>query len=247
MNKRRIIQRQQQKMGQQKERPSMAWPLIAAMILVPVIIAGLVLWLSRPGALAPQNLAPEKVAYEYPEKVGTTIGEQSAPIFILVFSDFQCSFCKQFSEVIQPRIINEYVATGKVRMEYRHFVVVDSNTGTDESNRAAQASECAGEQGRFWPYHDLLYARQQGEASGAFSDENLRGFAAELGLDAERFDTCLSSNRYANKIQVDKLFAQQQNIGGTPAVFVGGKLVANPTDWETVQTAIETALEANQK
>lgn len=91
-----------------------------------------------------------------------------------------------------------------------------------ESIWAAEAAECANDQGKFWPYHDKLFAEQRGENRGAFAKTNLKRFAAELGLDQTRFNACLESDRHLGAIQQEVSAGQQQGVNSTPTLFVNG-------------------------
>jgi len=118
--------------------------------------------------------------------------------------------------------------------------------GGSESRRAAEASECANEQGEFWNYHALLFANQQGEGRGAFSDRRLKAFAEALGLDSRQFDACFDSGRYAADVQADEQLARSLGISGTPAVFVNGARVENPLEFAELQARIEAELARSQ-
>jgi protein-disulfide isomerase len=143
----------------------------------------------------------------------------------------------------EKQVIDEYVSTGQARLEYRHYIVVDGNVGGSESRRAAEASECAAEQGQFWNYHDMVFANQQGEGRGAFADRRLEAFAEAIGLDTQQFNACFSSNRYAGAVRSDEQLATQYGVNSTPSVFVNGVLVDNPIDFAEYQRLITLQLE----
>jgi protein-disulfide isomerase len=126
---------------------------------------------------------------------------------------------------VERQLIDEYVATGKVRFEYHHYIVVDSIVGGNESQRAAEASECANEQGEFWNYHKMLFANWNGEGEGAFVDRRLKVFAETLGLDTQKFNQCFDSGRYAGEVRADTRLGQSLGVTGTPTVFVNGQKV----------------------
>ena len=126
---------------------------------------------------------------------------------------------------MERQLIDEYVATGKVRFEYHHYIVVDSIVGGNESQRAAEASECANEQGEFWNYHKMLFANWNGEGEGAFVDRRLKVFAETLGLDTQKFNQCFDSGRYAGEVRADTRLGQSLGVTGTPTVFVDGQKV----------------------
>lgn len=219
---------------------SMPW-IIGGVVLAAVLIVGLLVALNQSAARPATATISAK---EWPQADGTALGPANAPVVLKLYSDFQCPYCKLFSDTIQPQIIDQYIKTGQARMEYHHFIVIDANVGGNESRRAAEASECAAEQGRFWDYHELLYANQQGEGSGVYKDSNLKKFASQLGLDTTRFNTCLANGAFTNKVKLDEAQAKSLAVAGTPALFVNGKLVQNPVDWNTVKAAIDAQLAA---
>jgi len=135
-----------------------------------------------------------------------------------------------------------YVKTGKVRFGYRHFAFLGP-----ESQWAAEASECAAEQGAFWPYHDRLYDRQAGENRGGFSQDNLKRFAVELGLDSQAFDACLDSGKYAATVRADTAAGQSLGVKGTPAFLVNGRPLVGAQPFEVFQQIIETEIGAGEK
>ncbi len=129
------------------------------------------------------------------------------------------------------------MSQGKVRFVFRHFAFIG-----DESLWAAEAAECANEQGRFWDYYDKLFEEQAGENIGAFSKENLKRFAAELGLDTKQFNRCLDSGKYSAKVQQETAQGRQKGVRGTPTLFVNGKLIEGGGDYQILRAAIEAAL-----
>jgi protein-disulfide isomerase len=137
---------------------------------------------------------------------------------------------------VLPQIEEEFVLTDQVRVQSRPIAMQG-----EESVLAAQAAECASEQGKFWEFHDLLYANQVAEHnSGAFSPENLKRFAEALGLETAAFDSCLDSGRYASRVGDDTDTAQRMGINKVPTILVNGREV--PWTLETVQAAIREAL-----
>jgi len=129
------------------------------------------------------------------------------------------------------------VDVGKVRFAFRHFAFIG-----EESRWAAEASECANEQGRFWDYYDKLFEEQAGENVGAYSKENLKRFAAELGLDTEQFNQCLDSGKYREKVRQETLEGRRAGVRGTPTIFVNGKLIEGGSDYQFLSAVIESEL-----
>ena len=142
---------------------------------------------------------------------------------------------------MEPQIIEQYVATQQVRFEYHHYIVIDGNTGGSESRHAAEASECANEQGEFWNFHKMLFANQGAEASGAFSDRRLQAFAQSLGLDTNKFNACFNAGRYAQNVRADEATARSLGATSTPTLLVNGTLVNNPLDFGEIQSLIQAA------
>jgi len=134
------------------------------------------------------------------------------------------------------------VQKGNVRFEYHHFIVVDTNLGSQESRRAAEASECANQQGKFWPYHDYLFSHQNGEGKGAFSDANLKSFAVGLQLDVTKFNTCFDTKATAKAVEQDEALARSIGANQTPTVLVNGKLVQDPLSTTELTQLIDAAL-----
>ena len=143
---------------------------------------------------------------------------------------------------MERQLIEEFVSTGQARFEYHHYIVVDGNAGGSESRRAAEASECANEQCEFWDFNKMVFANQNGEGQGAFSDRRLKAFAEKLGLDTEKFNACFDARRYANNVQADEALARSLGVSGTPTVFVNDQRVQNPLDLDEYRALVVAAL-----
>lgn len=168
---------------------------------------------------------------------GRVKGLATAPVTIIEYADLQCPNCALFARTTEREIERQYIETGKVRLEFRHFPFLGK-----ESERAAEALECAGEQGKFWPYHDALFAAQAGENRGAFSDKNLRAIADRAGLDGAALAACLNSGRYHDRVQADKLAGEAAGVQGTPTFFINGRMVVGAQPFSVFQAVIEQAL-----
>ncbi len=118
---------------------------------------------------------------------------------------------------MERQLEDKYVKTGKMKLVYRYMAFLG-----EESQWAAEAAECAGEQGKFWEYHDTLFANQKGENQGAFGKDNLKRFAADLKLDTAKFNQCLDSGQYTDKIKKSNDDASQLGVSSTPTVLVNG-------------------------
>ncbi len=112
----------------------------------------------------------------------------------------------------------------------------------DESGWAAEAAECAGDQNKFWEYHDYLFSHQNGENQGAFSKDNLKGFAADMGLDTAAFNTCMDSGKYTQFVQDQTNIAHQLGVQSTPTFAVNGQPVVGAQTFDSFKTTIESLL-----
>jgi protein-disulfide isomerase len=128
-----------------------------------------------------------------------------------------------------------YVKTGIVRFGYQHMAFLGP-----ESKWAAEASECADEQGKFWEYHEKLFASHSGENQGAFSRENLKKFAVDLRLDGAKFNACLDSGKYSSIVEKETASVQAVGVTSTPAFLINGQPLSGAQPFETFQKAIET-------
>jgi protein-disulfide isomerase len=239
-NTKRQEYKQKRRKAQQRKRMT----TVLAIGGVVVVIVALLALPSLRNAAAPIGTVIPITPVAHPNANGTSMGDPNAPVKIVVYEDFQCPACQNYTETTEKSIIETYVATGKAYYTFRQFPIVDSQSTTKESHQAANASLCAAEQGRFWDYHDMIYANWKGENEGNLSDKRLKEFARVLGLDTEKFNSCFSANTYKDQIQADLAAGQQAQVTGTPTIFVNGQAV-NPgyvPSFEDMQKAIEAAL-----
>ena len=174
---------------------------------------------------------------------GVTAGPAEARVQILVFSDFTCPACRGFSGLVESQIKAEYVETGKVRLVYHDFPLGGPNH--EHGFIAARAARCAGEQNRFWEYHDLLFARQTDWAAARGAPISLMNDYADLaGLNAGQFKSCLESDRFADVVTANKVLGERLGVRATPTVFIGSRSVADWRDYTAVKEAIERELAA---
>jgi protein-disulfide isomerase len=160
-------------------------------------------------------------------------GLASAPVEIENWSDFQCPHCKTFAVGIGQQLA-PLVEDGTVRVVFRHMAFLG-----DESVQAAAASECAAEQGQFWPYHDTLMAEQRGRGAGTFSKPNLKRFGAELGLDTASFEGCVDNDLAVARVRAETQAGERKGVKSTPTIFVNGEKLEGVPNWETLRRTIE--------
>lgn len=200
----------------EKKLPWYRQPMLLGIAVGGVVIVGLVVLialLSRPGE-----------SFQVTRPIGQDflpeMGDPSAPVTVYEYADYQCPACGYFAMRHRPKIEDDYIKTGKVRLVFKNFAFLGQ-----ESLWAAQAAYCAAEQGGFWAYHDKLFANQRGENLGAFSKANLVRFAQELGLRVEDFQRCLNSERYRQKVLDELREGEAMGITSTPSFIVNGQIV----------------------
>ncbi len=164
-------------------------------------------------------------------------GLASAPVEIENWSDFQCPACKQFADTLERQLATGLIPEGQVRLVFRQMAFLG-----EESVQAAAASECAAEQGQFWPYHDRLFAEQRGRDAGAFSRTNLKRFGAELGLDKASFDGCVDGNLAVARIGAERQIGKERGIQKTPTLLVNGRKIEGVPTWEGLRQVIDSSM-----
>ncbi|MFT4625011.1 MAG: putative DsbA family dithiol-disulfide isomerase [Myxococcota bacterium] len=161
---------------------------------------------------------------------GARKGSASAPIQIVEFSDFQCPYCTRGAEVID-QVAKEY--GDKVSVVFRHFPLPFHK----EAGLAAQGAECAGEQGKFWEFHDMLFANQK-----ALFEADLKGYAGKVGADQAKFDECLSSGRHAKTVEADLEYGKTVGMSGTPGFYINGLVISGAQPFENFKEVIDAEL-----
>jgi protein-disulfide isomerase len=230
-SKRQQIRQQRQQKDRQRRMITVAIIAGIALILVAVIVI--------PNMIPSEVVAITPIAR--PQANGRELGSSSAPVVVEVFEDFQCPACARYSESIEPLIVNSYVTDGRVRYIFRHYPFIDDRVARKESDQAANASMCAADQGRFWDYHDIVFANWNGENQGSFVDKRLVTFAESIGLDMDAFNQCFKENIFINEINADIALAEQYAVNATPSIYVNGVKVESPSA-DSIQQAIEQAL-----
>ena len=190
-------------------------------------------------AWAEQQPTPQDVV-AYIARDGPVRGNEKAPVTLIEFSDFQCSFCWRFWKETLPLINEKYIQTGKVRFLYHHFAILGK-----PSTLAAQAAECANEQGKFWPYHDKLFS--QTTTPLAFTEAKLKEYGKEIGLEARPFNQCVETGKYANKVEAETAMTALLGIRGTPAFLLNEQFLSGAQPFNVFAAAIENELKKAAK
>ena len=169
--------------------------------------------------------------------VRPVLGQATAPIVIHEYGDFQCPSCGAFARLTEPKIRSAYIDTGKVRLVWHDFAWIGG-----ESREAANAARCAGDQSRFWEFHDLLYSSQNGENQGAFSRDRLKAMGLALHLDATPFDACIDAGTYASAVAADFADVRSKGFNGTPTFLIGNQRLVGAQPFEVFANLIDGQL-----
>jgi len=224
MSKRQAL-REQRRRAQQRSRSV----IIVGVVLVAVAVAVLL--------IAP-NFTPigeirTAEAFPRPQADGNAAGDPNAPIKMEEYSDFQCPLCERFYSQTERQLVETYVATGKVYFIYRSFGQFIGS----ESKAAAEAAYCAGDQGKFWEMHDIIFANHTGENTGDYSNRRLAAFAEKIGLNVADFQSCYNNNTYSSRVNEDFTDGNAAGVQATPT-FVLTYTVNGETKTELISGAL---------
>jgi len=165
------------------------------------------------------------------------LGRSDAPVVLIAYEDFQCPFCGKFARDTKPELVRRYVDKGMLRIEWRNYPVF----GT-ESEQAARASWAAGQQGRFWQFHDIAYAKERPRNKGEFSSARLREMAREAGVvDLDRFAADMQSNAAEVSVMKDQGEGYSLGVSSTPAFLVNATPIMGAQPLSAFTSAIEKA------
>ena len=161
------------------------------------------------------EIAKKQSLSTFIDNASPILGNPNAPITMVEFGDYQCTFCSKFFHETENSIITNYVKTGKVKVLFKDFIIL----GQDSIN-AANAAHCANDQKSFWEYHSMLYNNWAGEDTGWADITHLHEFANTLGLDMDVFSTCMSDLKWNELVNLSSKDGQKLGVSGTPTFFV---------------------------
>ena len=165
-------------------------------------------------------------------------GNPNAKVKIIAFEDFRCPFCEKFFTNTEPQIIKDYVSTGKAVLYFRQYQFLGA-----ASVVAGNASECANEQNKFWAFHDYLYKNQPSESdTSIYNTAGLSKIAGQLGINANKFSSCLSASKYDQNVKDDLASGQAAGVTGTPTIFINGLPLVGAQPYAAFKAAIDQQL-----
>ncbi|MEG3627692.1 DsbA family protein [Streptomyces poriticola] len=165
------------------------------------------------------------------------LGEPDAPVVLIAYSDFQCTYCGRFARETKPVLLRDYVERGVLRIEWRNYPIFGG-----ESEQAARAGWAAGRQGRFWQFHDVAYAEPRERNTGAFAERELVAMAERAGIgDLDRFRADLASPAAEKAVQRDAGEGYSLGVSSTPAFLLNGRPILGAQPTHVFTEAVETA------
>lgn len=227
--------------GAKKQRNMKTFYIVLAVIGV-VGVGAIVYSMNGSGTMATEPIDLSQVGNAdalLAQAQGITIGDENAPVKMIVFSDFQCGGCRHWSTAVEPHVKQQFVEAGKVHYTYYDFPLVSIHA---HAFLAARAGRCANDQGRFWEFHDRVFVGQNAWMfSRAAPVAEFTQYATDAGLDVTTFSSCLNSNRHADVVTANQLLGEQLGVGQTPTVFVGPRRLGD--EWQDVN-AVSAVIEA---
>ncbi|OGE76031.1 MAG: hypothetical protein A3K06_01995 [Candidatus Doudnabacteria bacterium RIFCSPHIGHO2_01_52_17] len=212
-----------------------------SILLGAAIIAAGIYFSKNPFSFSAADPASAPNRMEVSADDDPVLGAANAPVTIIEFSDFQCPYCRQFWRDTLPQIKTNYIDKGLAKLVYRDFPLTNIHPSAQV---AAEAGECADSQGKFWQFHDAVFARQdeQGATTIAFTAEDVKSWGAEAGLSATTFNECIDSA--SNRAEVLKDFQDgvAAGVGGTPTFFVNGIAVEGALPYIQFQQLLDQEL-----
>lgn len=210
------------------------------MAMLPVaflagLLAGHLIW--GQGSSTANNAGANQgqvTRYDVPVDGDPAIGPSNAPVTLIEFSDYQCPYCRKWYIEVFPQILSTY--KDKVRFVYRDFPL----SSHPEAAPAAEASDCAYEQDKFWEFHDKLFSGVQ-----ALGKDTYIQYARDLGLDMQKFQSCLSSGQYQSEVQSDLDFAANLGVRSTPTFFINGIPLVGAQPFDAFKQVIDKELAGN--
>jgi protein-disulfide isomerase len=213
-----------------------------AVLLCAAVFIGV---LTFAGPKLVQQFIPKKIKAAEQLLRGTTqsngMGNPDAPVHIIEYGDFQCPYCVKFWTQTEPKLIKDYVNTGKVYFEYRS---VGAFLGA-ESGWAAEGAYCAGDQGKFWEYHDTLFTNWTGENVGDFTKDKLIQYAKALDLNMTDFEACISADKHKGTVDQDRAQADADGVHATPTLLINGFKFEGALPFDDLKQIIEDLLNGN--
>jgi protein-disulfide isomerase len=175
--------------------------------------------------------------FNVPTDGDPALGPENAPVTIIEFSDYQCPFCVKWHQEVFTRLMTDY--KDKVRFVYRDFPLYSIHP---QAQSAAEAADCAGEQNAYWEFHTALFSGKYGLGNDAYTR-----YAAEIGLNPDKFAQCVSERRYKSEVEADYTAATKLGVNSTPTFYINGRGLIGAQPYEAFKQVIDEELAAVKK
>ncbi len=193
-------------------------------------IAAILYLVLRPATVSiPVNVAVQ--ASDTAGFQGYVMGSPTAPVEITEFADYQCPYCQTFATIQMPAVEDRLIKTGRLRFRYRDFPLSEIHP---HARIAAHAAACASDQGKFWPMHDKLYEGQADWVPKTNPAPIFHDYAAALGMNVDAYDQCMTTAKYAGRIQASHDLGVRLGVGSTPTLLVGNRLWTGRLDSDAI-------------
>ena len=169
------------------------------------------------------------------------LGKSDAKVLIIEFGDYQCPSCRAFWQDVEPRLKKEYIDPGKAKLVFRDYPIVQIHP---EALMAAEAVDCAGDQNKYWEFHDKVFREQynKGDDLIRFKAADLKKWAKDIKLDSTKFDQCLDTEKFKEEILKDKADGDAVSVQGTPTFFINGRVIGGAQPYPAFKNLIDELL-----
>jgi protein-disulfide isomerase len=210
-------------------------PRLVIGILIALIIIGALILIPRPNSDPATPSTTAAAANPAPMEAAPALGPETAPVTIVEYADFGCPACWAWH---QSGALDQLRAKygDQIRFVWRDFPVI-----TLLSPKAAEAGQCAHEQGKFWEFHDTVY-----DHDGAIEADDLKGYAAEIGLNMDQYNECVTSRRYRDRVNAEQHESFERGLRGAPEFFVNDQHLAGPSSVKVFENIIDPILAAQK-
>lgn len=218
-----------------KKRSTTPWVIGAGVLFVLLIVFAVVIN-TRSGAV---SVTERDVPADWINRA--TLGNPEAVVTVQAWEDFLCPACQQWASTMKPRLEEEFVKPGLVKLEFRQFPL---NIHAPGAQMSAMATECAADQEAFWPYHDRVFQEAARSGQAGTTLDRLVNYARDLDLDVDQFRNCMTSQTHRAAVDASVNEAVALGLSSTPSILVNGKVMANPFDYNELSNEINRLLEA---
>jgi protein-disulfide isomerase len=235
----------QRRSSPRRAQPKPAWQSPVVLTTLGALLIGAVVIVFASGVLNGGSksgaLATPPTSYAGLTVAGASVGKADAPVVMQVYSDFQCPACKLFITTELPSLLRDFVQPGLLRIQSNDIDIIDRN-GSTESLELAAAATCAADQGKYWPFHDLVFWNQGGENQGYHDAAFIDRVATAAEFDLSAFHTCQARTDIRQPIKDRTTAASAAGVTATPTIVLNGKSITGVPQYDQLHAAITQLL-----